>query len=127
MQDAIRRVLGKYVTFTGRATRREFWLWTLAVFIFAFCTQIIDMTLIAPMLGFERFQPDAGQPLTLLLMLAIILPNLAVGIRRLHDTGRSGWWMLIAFIPLIGTLILLYFFVQASEEGENLYGAEDPL
>jgi uncharacterized membrane protein YhaH (DUF805 family) len=54
--------------------------------------------------------------------LAVLIPSLAVGIRRLHDTNRSGWWLLIALIPIVGTIVLLVFMVQDSDPGENLYG-----
>lgn len=122
MNQAVRAVLSKYATFEGRASRSEFWWWVLAVFLVLIVTQVIDGALIAPLLGFSAFAPEAGQPLSFLVALGIILPNLAVGVRRLHDTGRSGWWILIGLIPLIGTLILLYFYIQPSEQGDNAYG-----
>ena len=57
-----------------------------------------------------------------LLALALLLPSLAVGVRRLHDTGRTGWWLLVGLVPLIGGLILLYWFAQRGAEGANEYG-----
>ena len=57
-----------------------------------------------------------------LLTLALLIPSIAVGVRRLHDTGRSGWWLLIALIPLVGAIVLLVFTVQDSEAGANSYG-----
>lgn len=122
MALAVRAVLSKYATFEGRAPRSEFWWWALAVFLMFIVTRLIDGALVAPLLGFSAFAPEAGQPLSLLLALGIILPNIAVGVRRLHDTGRSGWWILIGLIPLIGTLVLLYFYIQPSEGDENSYG-----
>ena len=58
-----------------------------------------------------------------LYMLAVLIPFLAVGVRRLHDTNRSGWWLLIGFVPLIGSIVLIVFFVQDSQPGENQYGS----
>ncbi len=119
---AVRTALSKYATFTGRASRPEFWWWVLAVFLILIVTQLIDGAIIAPILGFSAFQPEGGQPLSVLVSLGLILPNIAVGVRRLHDTGRSGWWILIGLIPVIGTLVLIYLYVQPSEEGANDYG-----
>ena len=59
-----------------------------------------------------------------LYMLGVLIPGLAVSVRRLHDTGRSGWWLLVVFIPLVGWLIALYFLVQPGETAENLYGPD---
>ncbi|WP_170340319.1 DUF805 domain-containing protein [Ruegeria arenilitoris] len=123
MSHAVRTVLSKYATFQGRAPRSEFWWWVLALFLVLVVTQLIDGAVVAPLLGFDAFASEAGQPLSWLVSLGVILPNIAVGVRRLHDTGRSGWWILIGLIPLIGTLILLYFYIQPSEQAENAYGA----
>jgi uncharacterized membrane protein YhaH (DUF805 family) len=119
-------VLSKYVTFSGRASRPEFWWWFVSLCVVLSITGIIDGILIAPLLGFDTFQEEAGRPLSLLFGLAVVLPNIAVGIRRLHDTGRVGWWLLIGLIPVLGTLVLLYFYVQPSEDGDNSYGAPQP-
>ncbi|MCP5086063.1 MAG: DUF805 domain-containing protein [Rhodobacteraceae bacterium] len=127
MIDVVKRVLGRYATFSGRASRRELWMWVLFVFIFIAALRIIDGALIAPLLGFGRFQAEGGQPLSTLVSLAMIIPNLAVGARRLHDTGRSGWLLLIGLIPILGFLVLLYFYIQPSEDGDNGYGAPDPI
>lgn len=126
MQTAIRRVLSRYATFSGRASRPEFWWWALAAMIAQLVAQLIDGALIMPLLGFERFQEDGAQLLAPLLSLAIVLPSLAVSARRLHDTGRSGWWLLLMLIPIIGSLVLLWFYIQRSD-GPNEYGDPDPL
>ena len=78
--------------------------------------------MVAPMMGFESFAPEAGQPLSMVASLALLLPNLAVAARRLHDTDRSGWWLLLSLIPIIGTLVLLYFLVLRGTEGSNRFG-----
>ena len=122
MPTAVKTVLSKYATFSGRAPRSEYWWWSLALFIFFVVLAVIDGALIAPMLGFERFEPSAGQPLSLLASLTIILPCIAVTIRRLHDTDRTGWWLLIGLIPLVGSLVLLFFYIQKGTEGENQFG-----
>ena len=98
-------VLKKYAVFDGRARREEFWMFTLVNLIVA-----IVLQLISPFLG-------------MIYSFAVLLPGLAVGARRLHDTGRSGWWLLIGLIPLIGIIVLIVFFVQDSQPGENEFGA----
>jgi uncharacterized membrane protein YhaH (DUF805 family) len=111
MQEAVRSVLSKYATFEGRAARSEFWWWFLAIIIASIVAGLIDGLLF----------PNI-QLLSLLLGLAIIVPNLAVGARRLHDIDRTGWWLLIGLLPIIGTLVLLWFFIQKGTEGTNRFG-----
>ncbi|MBI4289937.1 MAG: DUF805 domain-containing protein [Betaproteobacteria bacterium] len=102
--ESISTCLRKYATFDGRAGRPEYWWF----FLFSFLVQ---------MAGGMVSQALAG-----LLSLALLLPILAVGARRLHDIGRSGWWLLVGLIPLIGWLVLLYWFIQRGAEGVNAYG-----
>jgi uncharacterized membrane protein YhaH (DUF805 family) len=111
MQEAVRSVLSKYATFEGRAARSEFWWWFLAIIIASIVAGLIDGLLFPNM-----------QLLSLLLGLAIIVPNLAVGARRLHDIDRTGWWLLIGLLPIIGTLVLLWFFIQKGTDGANRFG-----
>lgn len=120
--EAINSALSKFSTFSGRATRPEFWWWVLFVFIVMSVTRLVDGAIVAPLLGFHRFEGIAGQPLSAIVSLAILLPSLAVGARRLHDIGRTAWWLLLHFIPIAGSIVLLVFAVQPSEEGENQYG-----
>jgi uncharacterized membrane protein YhaH (DUF805 family) len=122
MPTAVKTVLGKYATFSGRAPRSEYWWWSLALVISFVVLGVIDGALVAPLLGFEHFELSAGQPLTVLACIAIIVPSIAVTIRRLHDTSRSGWWILIGVVPVVGNLILLFFYIQAGTEGENQFG-----
>lgn len=110
-QEAIKAVLGKYATFEGRARRSEYWYWVLAVLI----AEIV-------VLAIRSVSQGLGQILYILLVLAVLLPSLAVGVRRLHDTGRSGWWLLIGLIPIIGAIVLIVFYVQDSAPGANEYG-----
>ena len=121
-QSAIKSVLSKYATFSGRASRGEYWWWVLALVLLNIALQIVDGAVVAPLLGFEAFDDDAGNPLGMLGALLLLLPNLAVSVRRLHDTDRNGWWILLGMIPLVGTLVLLFFFIQPGTDSENRFG-----
>jgi uncharacterized membrane protein YhaH (DUF805 family) len=103
------KVLKQYVDFSGRAQRMEYWMFVLINFLIAVGLSIIDAVI---GLGF----------LSPLYLLAVFLPSIAVGVRRLHDTGRSGWWLLMALLPLIGAIVLIIFFIQDSQPGANEYG-----
>jgi uncharacterized membrane protein YhaH (DUF805 family) len=107
-------LLQKYATFTGRAGRSEFWWYVLFQFCVIVAAGIIDGVIFR---GTRLVSGIAG--------LALLVPNIAVGVRRLHDTERSGWWYLLALIPIIGSLILLYFWIRPGTPGPNQYG-EDP-
>jgi uncharacterized membrane protein YhaH (DUF805 family) len=107
--DAIRSVFSKYATFSGRARRSEFWWFTLFAIIVYIIVGIIDAVAKNAVLG-------------IIVGLALLLPSLAVTARRLHDTGRSGWWILIGLIPFIGAIVLLVFECQDSQPGANNYG-----
>jgi len=122
MVTAVKTVLGKYATFSGRAARPEYWWWVLATVILFFVLGLVDGALVAPMMGFEAFEPNAGQPLSVIASLGLLIPNLAVAARRLHDTDRSGWWLLLGLIPVIGSLVLIFFLVQKGTEGSNRFG-----
>ena len=105
-------VLQNYVNFSGRANRSEYWYFVLANVIVVCLTMVLCAIL-----------PDAiGGILYLLVNLGLMLPGIAAGIRRLHDINKSGWFMLVALIPLVGGFILLYFMVQPSDDGTNDYG-----
>lgn len=105
-------VLKKYTVFTGRAGRKEFWFFVL----FNIIAYIILSAL-------DAFLGTMGV-LGLLYSLAVLLPGLAVSVRRLHDTNRSGWWVLIGIIPLIGFIVLFVFAVMDSDHADNQYGPE---
>jgi uncharacterized membrane protein YhaH (DUF805 family) len=108
--------LQKYVVFQGRARRKEYWFFALFNLLI-----MIGLTIIDAFTGnFDR-QTGFGL-LGLLYSLGVFLPSLAVSVRRLHDTGRTGWWLLISFIPLIGPLVLLVFLIFDSEQEDNEYG-----
>ena len=83
---------------------------------------MIDTFVINPMLGATPDQMGQGGLLQIIFALALLVPSIALAVRRLHDIGKSGWWYLIVFIPIIGILVLLYFFVLDSQPGSNQYG-----
>lgn len=110
LAEAVTTVIGKYADFSGRARRSEYWFWTLAVILGYIVAAIL--TRIAGILGI----------LAVLYYLAILVPTIAVGVRRLHDTGKSGWFILMGLIPLVGGIVLLVFTVSDSTPGDNEYG-----
>ncbi len=109
-------VLKKYAVFRGRARRKEYWMFFLFNIIISFILGLVD-GLISVALGSDQ------NILANLYLLAVLLPGIAVSVRRLHDTGRSAWWVLIGLIPIIGPIILVVFLVQESNPGQNEYGA----
>ncbi|WP_139980194.1 DUF805 domain-containing protein [Nocardioides litoris] len=117
-KDSIRTVLGKYVDFSGRARRSEYWWWALAVAIVYVPLYILSIALTAS--GSDVAGGAVGV-VFLLVALGLFLPTLAAAVRRLHDTGRSGWWYLISFVPCVGGFILLYFLVLDSTP-DNQWG-----
>ncbi len=111
MSTAVKTVLSKYVTFSGRASRsREFWWWVLATIIATASSPTRDRR--CARLPARRDDEPPGRS-SGILALALLLPGLAETVRRLHDIGRSRWWYFIVLIPLIGALILLYWHDQA--------------
>ena len=143
--DWAKRPLQKYADFSGRAPRAEYWWYTLAVIIVAVVISIIES-----IAGLSRMMGPYG-PLSLLLMLGLLVPGLAVSVRRLHDTSRSGWWLLLlvpylaatvvagmamvsgsvtgfgsagvlGIVGLICCIVLLVFMVLPSKSGDNRYG-----
>jgi uncharacterized membrane protein YhaH (DUF805 family) len=102
-------VLKKYAEFTGRARRSEFWYFVLFNFIIAIALNIVGYIISTMALSF-------------IYGLAVLVPGIAVSVRRLHDTGRSGWWLLLSLIPVVGTIVLIVFCVEDSKPGENEYG-----
>jgi uncharacterized membrane protein YhaH (DUF805 family) len=109
MPDAVRTVLTKYADFSGRARRSEFWWFYLAYVIVSIIASVIDQALGTIILA-------------LIVGLAALVPTLAVGARRLHDIGKSGWWQLIGIVPLIGLIVLIVFFATEGHPGANKWG-----
>ena len=106
----------KYACFSGRARRQEFWLFVLFNFIAGIVVGVISGVLVSVT------NVAAFAFLGTIYNLAVLIPGFAVLFRRLHDTGRSGWWWLIGFIPLIGAIVLIIFCCLDSQPGENQYG-----
>jgi uncharacterized membrane protein YhaH (DUF805 family) len=103
-------VLKKYAVFTGRARRKEYWMFVLFNVIISFA------------LGFMESLAGGPGIIANIYALAVFLPGLAVSVRRLHDVGKSGWFMFIALIPLVGAIWLLVLYCTDSQPGENQYG-----
>ncbi|GGL47680.1 DUF805 domain-containing protein [Sporolactobacillus putidus] len=103
-------VIKNYVGFSGRATRTEFWVFTLINVIVSYVAIQLDYLL------------GSGKLIYYLYTLAVFLPSLAVSIRRLHDIGRTGWWILLALIPILGWIVLLIYDCTDSQDKENVYG-----
>lgn len=113
-QEAISSGLSRYIDFKTRSSRSEYWFWVLFVILLSIVAGVIDNLLFGSSI------------LGTLVTLGLLVPGIAVGVRRLHDIDRSGWWYLIALIPLIGALVLIYWFVQPGTPGSNEYG-DNPL
>jgi uncharacterized membrane protein YhaH (DUF805 family) len=112
--EAVRTCFSKYVTFSGRARRPEYWYWVLFGVLVAIAAAILDAVI---------FGTNSGV-FSGLSSLALLLPNLAVTVRRLHDTDRSGWWMLILLLPFVGAVVLFVFMCLRGTAGLNRFGPE---
>lgn len=115
--ESVGHVLGNYATFTGRARRSEYWWWYLALvaigFVFAIAAGILGSGVIGDLLWLAYT----------VFWLAVLVPTLAVAVRRLHDTDRSGWWILTGLIPFVGWIILLVLLILPGTPGSNQYGS----
>lgn len=129
MIEAVKHVFSNYVGFSGRAGRPEFWWWVLASLIIGSILTLIDINVLnsgafevstAP--GAFKFSVQAGI-LGGIWSLVTFLPALAVTVRRLHDTDRSGWWILLALLPVIGWVVLIYWYAKRGSEGANRFGS----
>lgn len=109
------KVLQQYADFSGRARRREYWMFYLVSTVISFMLLVIDFGLLGA--------ADSGFPfLSFLYGLLMIIPTFSVGVRRLHDTNRSGWWFLITLLPILGGFIFLIFLVQDGTPRANRWG-----
>ncbi len=113
--DVIKTVFSRYVRFQGRARRSEYWYWILFIVLVSIALAFVDGLIFG-------FDVDDGAALGPLFSLGTFLPSLAVGFRRMHDIGKSAWWLLLGFIPIIGTIILIIWFARRGDEGDNQYG-----
>jgi uncharacterized membrane protein YhaH (DUF805 family) len=119
--EAIRTCFSKYVDFSGRAARSEYWWFILFIALGNIVLSFVDAAIFGRSVD--------GQTVSILgaiWSLALLLPAIAVGVRRLHDRDMTGWWLLLYLIPVLGALVLLFFFVQSGTNGANRFGL-DPL
>ena len=107
-QEAVKSCLTNYVTFSGRACRSEFWFWVLATILAQIVANIADVVL-----GVFLFTP--------VVVIGTFLPHISVAVRRLHDTGHSGWWWWLVVVPF-GAFVLLYFAIKKGDPTDNKYG-----
>ncbi|MEU3971767.1 DUF805 domain-containing protein [Streptomyces bacillaris] len=107
-------VLKNYAGFSGRARRKEFWMFTLISFVIS-----IVLSIIGGLIGTDI--------LSYIYSLAILIPSLAVAVRRLHDTSRSGWWLLIGLVPLVGFIVLIVFLASEGKQEPNQHGTNPKL
>lgn len=135
--ESIKYVFSNYAVFRGRASRSQFWFWVLFVWIAQFVLNIIDSALGLRVGASTQDLVIGGQVvpfansgvgvLSILFAIAIILPNIGVAIRRLHDSGKTGWWLLIGVVltPLcgIGAILLFVMYLLPSTQGANTYGS----
>ena len=113
-------VLKKYAVFSGRAQRAEYWMFFLFSFVVSIILTIVDVVLLSGL-------SSGVTILTNVYSLAVLIPSLAVSVRRLHDIDRSGWFILIIFIPIVGIIWLLILYVREGTPGENQYGSNPKL
>jgi len=111
--ESIKAGFVNYVNFNGRSSRSEYWYWVLFYLIVILCASILDTSL---------FPESETAPFSAICSLVFALPGLSVGVRRLHDLDKTGWWILISFIPLIGAIVLLIWFVRAGAPEGNRFG-----
>ena len=112
MVEAVKTVLRKYATFSGRARRPEYWWFYLAYILTDIVLSTVDVIL---------FSSEYGV-LSPILNLGMLIPSLAVGARRLHDIGRSGWWQLLIFIPILGWIVLIWWWTRPGDPQDNRFG-----
>lgn len=108
-------VLKNYAGFSGRARRQEYWMYTLFNIIVSIVVAIVSSAVLG------------NSVLSYIYVLAVLLPSLAVAVRRLHDTGKSGGWIFISLVPLVGFIILLVFLASEGERQNNAHGADPKL
>jgi uncharacterized membrane protein YhaH (DUF805 family) len=106
------QALKKYADFSGRARRKEYWFFFLFNLIASIVLSGVDMAI------------GTGGVLSGIYGLAVLIPSIACGVRRMHDIDRTGWWLLIAFVPLIGAIVLIVFALLPGTAGDNKYGPD---
>ncbi|OKH87094.1 DUF805 domain-containing protein [Thalassospira sp. TSL5-1] len=112
--EAISSGFRNYFNFRDRSSRSAFWWWQLFALVCAIVLSVVD----SEFLGW----PNGGGPLNSVFNLVVFFPTLALGVRRLHDTDRSGWWMLLVMLPLIGIIVLIVWWCKPTQLGPNRFG-----
>ena len=115
VEIALFEIIKKYAKFEGRANRPQYWYFVLTQFLAFF---ILELLCVIPFVNII-----AGLAL-LVLWLGLIVPGIAVAVRRLHDTNKSGWWLLLCFVPFVGSIVILVFMCLEGTKGANKYGDE---
>lgn len=110
---AVKTCFGKFATFEGRAARSEFWFFTLFTWLVSVVLSLVDAV-------------TGIGVLSLIFSLAVLIPTIAVAVRRLHDTDRSGWWYLLILVPIVGIIVLIIWFCSRGTGDANRFGS-DPL
>jgi len=105
----------RYADFNGKATRSEYWYFILFYVLLNIAFVFVDMLVLNPMLGMNTQEASRGGLLQVIFALALLVPSIALAVRRFHDIKMSGWWVLLGFIPVLGFFVLVYFFVQKSK------------
>lgn len=118
---AVKTCLGKYTEFSGRARPSEYWWWVLFALVIQMIPYFLFIALVAGNEGSTSLSTIVGA-IWFVVWAALLLPSLAVFVRRLHDTGRSGLFFFLGLIPLVGPIILIVFLVGAGDPGQNQYG-----
>lgn len=127
--QAVRSGFSNYIKLSGRARRSEFWFWFLFVIIASSVALAVDGMLFPDLVttsvedGAASFAVEGG-PVSLVTTLALFLPGIAMSFRRLHDTDRSAWWLLIGLIPLIGLIVLIVWYATEGTKGPNRFGPD---
>jgi len=117
--DSIKSGFNRYFDFSTRSSRSEYWWWYLFNILSTYALLFLGGALV-------NMGMDAGAFLMFIWSIILIIPSIALAVRRLHDTDRSGWWLLIAIVPLIGWILLIIWYVTEGTSGDNRFGA-DPL
>ena len=112
---ALFEIIKKYAKFEGRANRPQYWYFVLTEFLAFF---ILELLCVIPFVNIIAFLA------LLVLGLGLIVPGIAVSVRRLHDTNKSGWWLLLCFVPFVGSIVILVFMCLEGTKGANKYGDE---
>lgn len=123
--QAISSVLGKYATFSGRAPRSEYWWFVVFSILASIAAGVLDTALFGAISLLTFGEIDAFTPISTLVGLGLLIPSIAVGVRRFHDMDHAGWWLLL-IITGIGALVVFFWFMVRGTRGPNRFGS-DPL